>query len=302
VTVVGGVEAGGTKWVCVAGTGPDDLHATETIPTTTPEATLGRVLEFFARRAGRDAVAAVGVASFGPLDLDGGSPTFGWITTTPKRGWQRTDVAGPLRRALGVPVAIDTDVNAAALAEHRWGAARGVDPCVYVTVGSGIGGGALVHGRLLHGVLHPEMGHVPIPHDRRADPYAGCCPYHGDCWEGLASAVALRERWGTSPEQLPADHAAWPLEARYLALGLASIVGVLAPRRIVLGGGVMQRAGLLAMVRAQLREILGGYLAVPDLDDGLDTYLVAPALGAGAGVLGALALARDVLAPGERSP
>jgi len=254
------------------------------VPTTTPPETLGRVADFLRPHAER--VAAVGIACFGPIDLDRRSPTFGWITTTPKPGWARVDVVGAFR-ALGVPVVFDTDVNGAALGEHRWGAGRGVDPFVYLTVGTGIGGGAIVNGRPLHGLVHPEMGHVPIPRDPE-DSFTGACPYHGGCLEGLASAVALRARWGTAPEALPAEHEAWRLQARYLALGIVAITAVLSPRRIALGGGVMGAAGLLERVRRDVADRLAGYVRAPEL--------VAPALGERAGVLGAIALAQRTLA------
>lgn len=264
-------------------TGPGDLRAETSLPTTGPAETLGRVVDFFRAQPAR--IAAVGVACFGPLDLDPASPTFGRVTTTPKPGWARTDVAGALA-ALGVPVAIDTDVNGAALGEHRWGAGRGVDPFVYVTVGTGIGGGAIVHGRPVHGLVHPEMGHLLVPRDP-ADRFPGACPYHGACLEGLASGVALRERWGRAADTLPRDHEAWRLQARYLALGVAAITAVLSPRRIAMGGGVMQAPGLLERVRGEVAEALAGYVAAPDL--------VAPALGVRAGVLGAVALAQVAL-------
>ena len=280
---MGGVETGGTRVRCAVGTGPDDVRAETTVPTTTPAETLRRVLEFF--RAHTE-ITAVGAACFGPIDLDRSSPTFGRITTTPKPGWRGADVVGALR-TLSVPVAFDTDVNGAALAEYRWGAGRGVDPFVYVTVGTGIGGGAIVGARPVHGLVHPEMGHVPITRDS-ADTFAGACPYHRDCLEGLASAVALSQRWGALPETLPAEHEAWRLQARYLALGVAAIAAVLSPPRIVLGGGVMRAAGLLARVRAETLKTLGGYVLAPDL--------VPPALGERAGVLGALALAQATLA------
>jgi len=268
---------------CAVGTGPDEVRAETTVPTTTPAETLRRVLEFF--RAHTE-ITAVGAACFGPIDLDRTSPTFGRITTTPKPGWRGADVVGALR-TLSVPVAFDTDVNGAALAEYRWGAGRGVDPFVYVTVGTGIGGGAIVGARPVHGLVHPEMGHVPITRDS-ADTFAGACPYHRDCLEGLASAVALSQRWGALPETLPAEHEAWRLQARYLALGVAAIAAVLSPPRIVLGGGVMRAAGLLARVRAETVKTLAGYVRAPDL--------VPPALGERAGVLGALALAQATLA------
>ncbi len=289
-SLVGGLEAGGSKFVCAVGTGPDDVRAEARFATTTPEQTLRRAVEFFTEAAAPAPLAAIGIASFGPLDLDPRSATFGFITTTPKAGWQDVDLVTPLA-ALGTAVAIDTDVNAAALAEHRWGAARGVGSAVYVTVGSGIGGGAVIDGRPVHGLVHPEMGHLRLPHDRARDPFPGTCPHHGDCWEGLASGPALAARWGQPAETLPDDHPAWELEAHYLALGLANVVLTLSPERVVLGGGVMARTRLYARVRLKLAGLIGGYLRTPMLAARIDDYVVPPALGDRAGVLGALALA-----------
>jgi fructokinase len=292
--LVGGVEAGGTKFVCAIGTSPGDVRAEMRIPTTTPAETIARAAAFFVEHAACWPVAALGIATFGPVDLDPRSPTFGFLTTTPKPGWANTDLAGAFGRALDVPVAVDTDVNGAALGEHRWGAARGLDPFVYVTVGTGIGGGGLVNGRPMRGLLHPEMGHMRVPHDRALDPYPGWCPYHGDCWEGLASAHAMRERWGAAPETLPADHEAWALEANYLALGLVNIILVLSPERIVVGGGVTEQSRLLPRIRAGVSRLLADYLRSPAMSaPGLDRYIVPPALGGRAGVLGAMALAQS---------
>jgi fructokinase len=271
----GGVEAGGTKWVCGIGTGPDDLHALELIPTTTPEETLARAAEFFAQNGG---VSAVGVGSFGPIDHRSGH-----ITTTPKPGWANTNVVATLRSALGVPVSFDTDVNAAALGEQRWGAAKGLDTFCYITVGTGIGGGVMAGGQLVHGLTHPELGHMRVPHDPTRDPFEGMCPFHGDCFEGLASGSAMRARWG-APAETIADPQAWELEAEYLALGLANVTTILSPQLIVLGGGVPKQPGLIPHVRELLDDFLAGYVVAPDV--------VAPALGDRAGVLGAIELAR----------
>ena len=276
----GGIETGGTKWVCAVGTGPDDVRATETFATTSPAETIARAVAFLGREG---PVAAVGIGSFGPLDPNPDSPTWGYVTTTPKPGWAHTDVAGAIGRRLGVPVAFDTDVNAAALGEYTWGAARGLHTFCYVTVGTGIGGGVMVDGKLLHGAAHPEFGHLRIPHDLAADPFPGSCPYHGDCWEGLASGAAIAARWRIAPEQL--DDGAWELVARYVALGLVSVVAVVSPQRIVLGGGVASAPGLLNRVRRELTALANGYfLALADV--------VEPELGARSGVLGAIALAR----------
>jgi fructokinase len=289
----GGIEAGGTKFVCAVGAGPDDLRAEVRFPTTTPEASVGRAIEFFQQQHEKEPLAAVGIASFGPVDPNPDSPTFGYITTTPKPGWAHTDFAGTIRRALGVPVGFDTDVNVAALGERRWGAAQGLDTFVYLTIGTGIGGGGMVNGKLIHGLVHPEMGHIRIPHDRDRDPYAGACPYHGDCLEGLATGLALEARWGQRGETLPADHPAWELEAGYLALGLVGIICILSPERIIMGGGVMEQRQLFPLVRGRVRELLNGYLQVPAILDQIDEYIVPPGLGNRAGVLGAIALAQQ---------
>ncbi len=285
----GAIEAGGTKFLCAVGTGPEDLQAVTRIPTTTPEETLGRVVEFF--QAFRHQLRAIGVGAFGPLDLNPRSPTFGTILTTPKPGWSGVNFLKPLQEAFRIPVYLETDVNAAAVGEGRWGAARGLQTFVYLTVGTGIGGGAVIHGRLLHGALHPEMGHIRIPHDWGRDPFPGICPFHGDCLEGLASGPALEARWGQPPESLPPDHPAWDLEAEYLALGLQSLLCILAPERVILGGGVMENRSLFPRIRRRVRELLNRYLPIPALQGDLEDYLVPPALGERAGLLGALALA-----------
>ncbi len=285
----GGIEAGGTKFACAVGAGPGEILSETEFPTTTPDETIGRATAFFEDQP--VAIAAMGIGSFGPLDPDLGSPTFGTITTTPKPGWRNVDLRGRVESALGVPAAFDTDVNAAALGEHLWGAAQGLDTFVYITVGTGIGGGALVEGNLLHGLVHPEMGHNRVPHDTSRDPFEGSCPFHGDCWEGLAAGPALEQRWGERGESLPDDHPAWPLEAHYLALGLTSIICILSPQRIILGGGVMDRSFLFPMVRAEVQALLSGYVRAPAITQEIDAYIVPPALGGRAGVLGAIALA-----------
>jgi fructokinase len=299
----GAIEAGGTKFVCAVGSGPDDLETIQ-IPTTSPEATIGAAVAFLAGRAGGE-LQAVGIASFGPLGLDPDSPSFGHITSTPKLEWRNFDLAGAVRRALGVPIGFDTDVNGAALGEARWGAAKGLADFVYLTVGTGIGGGAVVGGRVIHGLVHPEMGHIRLPHDRARDPYPGICPYHGDCLEGLASGPSMEARWGAPASDLPPEHPAWLLEAHYLALGVASFVCTLSPRRIVLGGGVMQQAHLFGLVRAELLELLNGYVQAPEITERVSEFVVPPLLGPRAGVLGALVLAEQASiarGPGPAGP
>jgi fructokinase len=290
VSVYGGIETGGSKWECAVGTGPGDLRATETLRTTTPADTIDRAVAFFERQGPVD---AIGIGSFGPVDGDVSSPTWGHITTTPKPGWAHTDIGQEIRRRLSVPVVFDTDVNAAALGEHRWGAVQGLDTFCYITVGTGIGGGGMAGGNLLHGLVHPEFGHMRIPHDREADPFAGACPYHGDCWEGLASGRAIEERWGRPAAEV-ADEAAWRLEARYLALGLVCVICVLSPQRIVIGGGVMAEPRLLPLVQGEIVELMNGYLDAPAMGDAISDYVTLPALGSRAGVLGAIALAQTL--------
>jgi fructokinase len=290
----GGIEAGGTNFVCAVGSGPVSIEAQVEFETTTPGETMDRAVEFL--RPHRERLAAVGIASFGPVDLHPGSPTYGFITTTPKPGWTNTDLLGAVHRALELPIAFDTDVNGAALGEHRWGAARGLDTFLYLTIGTGIGGGGMVDGALLHGLVHPEMGHMRLPHDPQADPFAGICPFHGDCLEGLASGPALEARWDQPAEDLPAGHPAWPLEAHYLALAVVNLVCALSPQRIILGGGVMSQRILLPLIRKEVQALLNGYVQAPELLDGIDGYVVPPALGDEAGVLGAIALGQRAAA------
>jgi fructokinase len=278
--IFGGIEAGGTKFVCGVGTGPDDIVTTE-IPTVSPAETITEAVSWLSSKGKLN---AIGIGSFGPVELNPDSPSWGHITSTPKAAWRNFDLAGSIREALGVPIRFDTDVNAAVLGEARWGAAREIANCLYLTVGTGIGGGAIVSGRLLHGLTHPEMGHVRIPHDFAEDPFTGACPYHRDCLEGLASGPAIQARWGIKPEALAPDHRAWALEAKYLAYGIANYVCTLSPERVLLGGGVMRQAGLYPAINAELERIMAGYVSK------LPTVMP-PELGTRAGVLGALAMA-----------
>jgi fructokinase len=291
MSLVGAVEAGGTKFVCAVGTGPENLRARIEFLTTSPQETIGRVIAFFEEQRKHEALSAVGIASFGPIDVSHASPHWGHITSTPKPGWQNVDLAGFIRRGLNLPVAFDTDVNVAALGEREWGAAQGLDTFLYVTVGTGIGGGGMVEGRLMHGVLHPEMGHMRIPHDWQSDPFPGACPFHGDCWEGLAAGPAVEARWGGKGQHLPANHLAWELEAHYLALGVNNLVCALSPQRIILGGGVMRQAGLFSLVRRKTLELLNSYIQVSAITEHIEEYIVPPRLGDNAGVLGAIGLA-----------
>ncbi len=295
--LIGAIEAGGTKFVCSVGSGPDDLRPEIRFPTTTPAETLGRAIDYFRERVTEEGpLAAIGVASFGPIDPHPGSAHYGFITTTPKRGWANTDVVGTLQAEFDVPVGFDTDVNGAALSEGKWGAAQGLDTFIYLTIGTGIGGGAMVNGQLLHGLLHPEMGHMRLDHDWQTDPFPGRCPYHGDCLEGMACGPAIEERWGVKGQELEPDHPAWDIEAGYLAQALQSLVCVLSPQRIIMGGGVMDVPGLFPKVRQKTVAFLNDYIQHPNISEHIDQFIVPPALGNKAGVLGAIALGLQALA------
>ncbi len=289
----GGIEAGGTKFVCAVGTGPGDLSDVQTFETTSPGETLDRAVSFF-RPYGN--LAAVGIGSFGPVDIDPDSRTFGFVTSTPKTDWTNTDFAGFLRRELGVTVAFDTDVNAAALGEHRWGAAAGLTTFLYLTVGTGVGGGAMTEGKRLHGLLHPEMGHLRLPRAMRDD-FPGTCPYHGDCLEGMTSGPSINARTGRPPESLPPEDPAWTFVVHYLSAALVNYVCVLSPQRIIMGGGVMKQEHLFPRIRSQVRRLLNGYVRTDEILSGIDAYIVPPALGERAGVLGAIALAEEAFGP-----
>lgn len=293
--VYAGIEAGGTKFVCAIGTGPDDIRAETRFPTTTPDETIARAIEFFQQQQVTHELTSLGIASFGPVDPNPASPTFGYITSTPKTPWIDTDLAGTISRALDLPVGFDTDVNGAALAEHRWGAAQGLDTFIYITVGTGLGGGAMVNGKLLHGMMHAEMGHMLIPHNWDADPFAGLCPFHSDCLEGLAAGPALAARWQTDPQTLPPEHPAWELEAHYLGLGLVNMICTLSPQRIIMGGGVMQQQHLFALIHNQVYALLNGYIQQNQILEEMDSFIVPPGLGNRSGVLGAIALAQQVV-------
>ncbi len=291
----GGIEAGGTKFVCVVGTGPDDIRAKTRIDTTRPEPTLDHTIRFFREFESSGAeIAAIGIASFGPVELRERESDYGYITRTPKPHWSHTDMVGPIAAALDVPIGFDTDVNAAALAEGRWGASRGLDTHVYVTVGTGIGGGVVANGGAVHGLVHPEIGHVYVPRVE-GDTYGGGCPYHDDCLEGMASGFAMNERWERRAEELEGDafDAALAMEATYLASGFRNIVYAIAPERIVVGGGVSEMPGLIPLVRSKLVERLGGYPGLPEHAG--DDFVVPAQLGSGAGSAGSLVLAELAL-------
>lgn len=289
----GGIEAGGTKFVCVVARGPGQVVDEIRFTTTTPEETLGRTIQFFQPYVDSAQVSAIGVGAFGPLDLNPKSPTYGFITTTPKPGWSNADVLGTLQRALRINVAFDMDVNTAALGEYLWGASQGCDPSLYLTIGTGIGGGYIVNGKPLVGLVNLEMGHVRIPHSRELDPFPGICPFHGDCFEGLANGPAIEKRLGVTGAMIPDDDPYWEIEADYIASALMNYILTLSPKKIVLGGGVMQREFLFSKIRRKVRELLNGYVASKSLLENIDDYILPPGLGNQAGSLGAIALAMN---------
>lgn len=288
---LGALEAGGTKMVCAIGNEHGNVIERYSLPTRGGDETVREIIEYFRAHP----VEALGVSSFGPLNLDPASPEYGNITTTPKAGWVNYPLRRNLAEALGVPVGIDTDVNGAALAEARIGAGRGVDSLVYYTIGTGIGGGAVVNGQLLHGLVHPEMGHMLLrPVENDPAPH-GFCPYHDGCLEGMAKGPAIEKRWGKPAAELPEDHIAWEIEAEYLAQMCVNTIVVLSPKMIVLGGGVMHQMHLFPRIRRRTQELLNGYVAHSAILENIDAYIVPPALGDNAGAAGSLLLALDAL-------
>ena len=292
--LLAGVELGGTKCVCILGTGPDDVRAVERLPTGDREDTLRQIEAVLDRwREQFGGVRALGIASFGPVDLREGSPTYGFITSTTKAGWRNTDVARRLGRRFGGPGGFDTDVNGAALAEGRWGGAVGLDDFAYVTVGTGVGVGLIVRGKSVFGMNHTELGHIRIAR-KAGDSFPGVCPFHGDCVEGLASGPAIEARAGMPASQLPPDHPAWEFVAHTLSQLMHTLVLTTAPVRIFLGGGVMSaQTHLFERIQRDLKQSLNGYVETRELEQGLAQYIVAPGLGTMSGPLGALALAAD---------
>lgn len=284
---LGAIEAGGTKFVCGIGTEQGEVIERISIPTTTPEETLEQVIGFFKTRE----VDALGVGSFGPVDLDHASPTYGYITSTPKRHWNSFNLVGELKKRFSVPIGFDTDVNAAALGESVWGAAKGLDSCLYMTVGTGIGVGAVSEGKLVHGMLHPEMGHILVRRHEE-DSFRGSCPFHGDCLEGMAAGPAIEARWGKKGVELAGNSKVWKLEAYYLAQALVNYILILSPKKIIIGGGVMKQEQLFPLVREQTVKLLNGYIQHDNIVKTIDQYIVPPGLGDNAGLCGALALAK----------
>ena len=285
--LLGAIEGGGTKMVCALGYADGTIIKRESILTDMPETTLPRLVRFFLDSG----IAALGLASFGPVDLKVDSPTYGYITSTPKAGWVNTPIMPVLRDALEVPVGFDNDVNTAALGEWKLGAGIGLDSLVYITIGTGIGGGIVTGGKLIHGMVHPELGHILLRPEPGETHLRGVCPYHEGCLEGYASGTSMRTRWGKPASELPEDHPAWTLETGYLAQCCANVIVSYSPERIILGGGVMHQPHLFAGVRQRTLELLGGYVRSDALEHHMDEYIVPPRLGDDSAITGALMLA-----------
>jgi fructokinase len=286
----GGIEAGGTKFVCGIGNEQGEIIDRFVTPTQDPGDTLDRVVAYFNNSMEKYSLRGIGLASFGPVDLNPDSDTYGYITSTPKKRWQYFDIKGELERSLGFEIPFDTDVNGAVLAEHLWGGAQGVKNAVYITVGTGIGGGVMVEGQLIHGLLHPELGHMRLRGPEGAD-FKGICPFHDYCLEGLAAGPAIEARWNQAANTLAPDHPAWELEAAYLAEGISNIILTLSPEVIILGGGVMHQKFLFPLIRKKVQQLLNGYVHKPEILDNIHNYIIPPGLGDQAGLLGAVALA-----------
>ncbi|RCX23657.1 fructokinase [Fontibacillus phaseoli] len=282
---IGAIEAGGTKFICGIGNDKGEILDRISFPTEAPEQTLEQAVAFF----GDKGVEAIGIGSFGPINLDRSNPAYGRVTTTPKPGWAGFDFVGYMKRFFPVPVGFDTDVNAAVFGEAKWGAAKGLDSCVYYTIGTGVGVGVYAEGKLVHGLVHPEGGHI-LTRRHPEDNFIGACPFHGDCLEGMASGPAIEKRWGVKGSELPGDHKAWEMEAYYLAQALSGVILLLSPKKVILGGGVMHQKQLFPFVRKEVARNLNGYVASPAILDDMDNYIVPPGLGDNAGLCGALAL------------
>jgi fructokinase len=287
--IYGGIEGGGTKFNCAIGSSPDNIIAEARFATTTPDETIRNVIEFFAPHINQ--LQGIGLGSFGPFDADPASPTYGYITTTPKPHWGNTNVLGMLKEKINLPIAVDMDVAVAGLGEAKWGASKNDTHSLYLTIGTGIGGGYIIHGQPLRGLVSLEMGHIRLARNPQLDPFQGACPYHGDCFEGLAAGPAVEKRFSQRGETLPDDHPFWDVEAGYIAQALVNYTLSLAPQRIIIGGGVMQKDFMFPAVRRKVQELLNGYINHAMILKHIDEYIVPPALGGRSGVLGAIALA-----------
>ncbi|MED4227719.1 ROK family protein [Neobacillus cucumis] len=284
--MLGAIEAGGTKFVCAVGDESGKIIERIQIPTTVPEETMESVIQFFKQYP----VQAIGIGSFGPIDVNTESPTYGNITSTPKLAWKDFPFVQTIKEAFSVPVGFNTDVNAAALGEATFGAAKGLDSCVYITVGTGIGAGAIVQGNLLQGLSHPEMGHILVRRHPN-DSYEGKCPYHHDCFEGLAAGPAIEERWGQKGKDLVEREEVWEMEGYYIAQALMQYILILSPKKIILGGGVMNQKQVFSYINKFLPELINQYVSLPELSG----YIVSPGLGDDAGITGSLLLAYQAL-------
>ncbi|WP_419874920.1 ROK family protein [Candidatus Pristimantibacillus sp. PTI5] len=282
---IGAIEAGGTKFVCGIGNEYGEIEDRISFPTEYPEQVLEQVISYFREKNPE----AIGIGTFGPIDINRKSATFGNVTTTPKPGWSGFPFLNTLKREFDVPFGWDTDVNAAAYGEAVWGAAKGLDSCVYFTIGTGIGVGVYAEGKLVHGLVHPEGGHI-LPRRHPEDRFEGNCPFHGDCLEGMASGPAIEKRWGMKGSELGENHSAWDIEAYYLGQAVTTAILMLSPKRVILGGGVMHQKQLLPMIRAEVSKNLNGYVSAEQLLTGINEYIVLPGLGDNAGLCGSLAL------------
>lgn len=283
--ILGALEAGGTKMVMAIGDENGTIMEQVLLPTETPDITVPKMIEYFASKN----VEGLGIGCFGPIDINKSSNTYGYITTTPKLAWRNCNIVGEFSKALNVPVGFDTDVNASALGEATWGSTKGLSDSIYLTFGTGVGVGVISNNRLLHGMLHPEAGHILLT-QREDDTYQGKCPYHGTCLEGLTSGPAIEERWGKPGKELAKMPEVWDLEAYYIAQALVNFILTLSPKRIVLGGGVMHQEQLFTLVREKVKELLGGYINTKELSD-LDSYIVPAGLKDQQGIMGCLQLA-----------
>ncbi|MBR1861491.1 MAG: ROK family protein [Lachnospiraceae bacterium] len=281
----GALEAGGTKMVCAVGYDDGRILEKVSIPTLEPDKTIPEIIGFFRDKN----ISALGVASFGPVDLDKTSPTYGYITSTPKKGWGNYPLVSALKEALNVPVGFDTDVNGALLGEVTFGSSKGITDAIYITIGTGIGGGVMTNGKLLHGMMHPELGHMLL-RPEEDDKFKGVCPFHGNCFEGLASGPAIEKRWGEKAEKLYDRDEVWELEAFYIGQAIANLIMTLSPKRIILGGGVMHQSKLFPLIREAVKKNLNGYIRTPLLEK-LDEYIVTASLGDDQGIMGCIKLA-----------
>ncbi|MEV5030367.1 ROK family protein [Paenibacillus sp. LPE1-1-1.1] len=290
MTLLGAIEGGGTKFVCGIGTPEGEIIESVAFPTTTPEETLGKAMNYFENKE----IQAIGIGTFGPIDVNPKSPNFGVVGKTPKPYWSGFPITDYVKRHFDIPIGFDTDVNAAALGEATWGAAKGINNCLYMTIGTGIGAGAVVEGKLVHGLTHPEMGHILIRRHPE-DKYIGHCPFHQDCLEGLAAGPAIEARWSKKAYELNEMHPAWLMESYYIAQALVNYILVLSPEKMILGGGVMNQLHLFPMIRDQVAVLLNGYVQHSVLSGDAESFIVQPGLGDKAGLTGALALAIGAL-------